>query len=51
MAMFTSPSNQERPSLIRLPVRDSLRVPRRNSIDLKACGLQISQKMNFRMLM
>ncbi len=49
-ALASSPSNQERPSLMRRPPRSFLRGERRNSIDLSACGLQISQKINFLIL-
>jgi hypothetical protein len=49
-ASISSPSNQARPSLIRRPLRSFLREERRNSIDLSACGLQMSQKINFLML-
>lgn len=50
IAIAGSPSNQALPSLMRRPVRSSMRVERLNSTDLKAWGLQTSQKRNFRML-
>jgi len=50
-AWLHSPSNHALPSLIRRPVRSSLRGARRNSMALKPCGLQISQNMNVRMVM
>jgi hypothetical protein len=50
-ARLMEPSNQARPSLIRLPLRSPSRGARRNSIDLTHWGLQISQKINVRIVM